>query len=131
MRVADDRGSSVVDFVLVSTLLVFLLFAVLQVAVLVYVRNVSAAAAADGARHGAELGSLPGDGAVRAVDLVRKAMPGVAQGIRCAETFGLDDASDLPTVTVRCRGSLRAILLPLHLPLPVDASSTVLRERGL
>ena len=45
-RRADD-GAAVVDFVLISTLLVFLLFAVLQVAVYFYARNVVAASAAD------------------------------------------------------------------------------------
>ncbi|WP_456600673.1 TadE/TadG family type IV pilus assembly protein, partial [Blastococcus sp. SYSU DS0616] len=40
-----ERGSAVVDFVLVSLLIVALLLAVLQVAVYVHVRNVVAASA--------------------------------------------------------------------------------------
>ena len=115
---------------LVSTLLVFLLFAVLHVAVLVYARNVTGAAAADGARHGAELGSLSGDGAARASELIHTSLPGAADDIDCTEVSSVDAASGLPVITVHCRGALRTILLPLHLPLPIDASSTVLRERA-
>lgn len=124
----DDRGSAVVDFVLVSALLVFLLFAVLQVAVLVYVRNVVSAAAADGARRGAEYGSTPADGARRASDVLRQALPGLSADVQCDGAPTTDASSGLATTTVRCQGTLHAVLLPLGLPLRIDASSTVLRE---
>ena len=54
-RLRDDgeRGSAVVDFVLVSVLIVILLLAVLQVAVYVHVRNVVTASAQEGARFAA------------------------------------------------------------------------------
>ena len=48
-----ERGSAVVDFVLVSILIVTLLLAVLQVAVYVHVRNVVTASAQEGARFAA------------------------------------------------------------------------------
>ena len=50
---AGERGSAVVDFVLVSVLILALLLAVLQVAVYVHVRNVVAASAQEGARYAA------------------------------------------------------------------------------
>ena len=128
MRVRDDRGSSVVDFVLVSTLLVFLLFAVIQVAVLVYARNVVAAAAADGARAGAAYGATPGDGARRAAEVMHDGLPSVAAGVRCEGVAATDASSGLATTTVRCRGRMHAVLLPLRLPLDLDSESTVLRE---
>ena len=49
----SERGSAVVDFVLVSILIVTLLLAVLQVAVYVHVRNVVTASAQEGARYAA------------------------------------------------------------------------------
>jgi Flp pilus assembly protein TadG len=48
-----DRGSAVVEFVLVSLLIMLLLLAVLQVAVYVHVRNVVTASAQEGARYAA------------------------------------------------------------------------------
>jgi hypothetical protein len=59
MRLRDERGAAVVDFVLMSVLLVMLLFAVLQVAVYFYARNVVAASAADAARYAAAEGVDP------------------------------------------------------------------------
>ena len=47
----DDRGSGVVEFVLVVVLLVLLLFAVLQIAVWFYARSIVASATADAARR--------------------------------------------------------------------------------
>ena len=48
-----ERGSAVVDFVLVGVLVVALLLAVLQVAVYVHLRNVVVASAQQGARYAA------------------------------------------------------------------------------
>ncbi len=45
---ADDRGSSAVEFLLVGTLLTALTLAVLQLALAVYVRNVVHDAAVEG-----------------------------------------------------------------------------------
>ena len=60
-----ERGSAVVDFVLVSLLIVALLLAVLQVAVYVHVRNVVTASAQEGARYAAnaDVDSAAGCGA--------------------------------------------------------------------
>ena len=57
-----------------SVLLVFRLFAVLQVAVFFYVRNVVAASAADGARFAAAAGVDYARGGFRASDLVGKGL---------------------------------------------------------
>ena len=52
-RLGRDRGAAIAEFVMISVLLIFLLFAVLQVAILLYVRTIVAASAADGARYAA------------------------------------------------------------------------------
>ena len=54
----DERGSAVVDFVFVLVLLLPLVFGILQLALVMHVRNTLAAAAAEGARAGAVLLSL-------------------------------------------------------------------------
>lgn len=62
-ELADDRGSSPVEFVLVGTLLTLLTLAVLQLALAVYVRNVVQDAAVEGAYHAALADTSFADGA--------------------------------------------------------------------
>lgn len=61
-RARDERGAAVADFVLVMVLLLPLVMGVLQVALVLHVRNVLSSAAAEGARHAALAGSVPADG---------------------------------------------------------------------
>ena len=68
-----DGGAAVIEFVMMSVLLVFLLFAVLQVAVYFYARNIVAASAADAARYAANAGVDPASGGPRADALIRTA----------------------------------------------------------
>ncbi len=117
------------DFVLISVLMVFLLFAVLQVAVFVYARNIVASAAADGARYGATAGVDPAAGGRRARALVADGLnAATADSVPCNASAGTDPGSGLPVTTVRCTGHLRALFLPLRLPLTIDVSSSALRE---
>ena len=58
----DQRGAAVVDFVLVLLLLLPLFLGVLQLALVLHVRNTLASAAAEGARYAATLGSTPAAG---------------------------------------------------------------------
>jgi hypothetical protein len=60
----------VVDFVLVSVLVVPLFLAVLQVGLYLYVRNTMTAAASEGAHYAAVLNREPADGEARTRDLV-------------------------------------------------------------
>ena len=105
-----ERGSAVVDFVLVSMLIVALLLAVLQVAVYVHVRNVVTASAQEGARFAANADVDPALGAARTVAIVARATsPRTAAGLRC--TSGQEpDPSGLAVVVVRCSGSVPALL---------------------
>jgi Flp pilus assembly protein TadG len=58
-----ERGSAVVDFVLVLVVLVPAFLAILQLALVLLVRNTLAAAASEGARYAATLDRGPADGA--------------------------------------------------------------------
>jgi Flp pilus assembly protein TadG len=64
-RSRDRRGAAVVDFVLVLVVLVPLFLGILQLALVLLVRNTLAAAASEGARYAATLDREPADGAAR------------------------------------------------------------------
>jgi Flp pilus assembly protein TadG len=81
-----QRGAAVVDFVLVLVLLVPMFLGVLQVALVLFVRNTITAAASEGARYAATLGHGPGDGAVRTRSQIRDVLAGhYAQGVSASE----------------------------------------------
>lgn len=125
----DESGAAVVDFVMISVLLVFLLLGVLQVAVYFYARNVVASSAADGARYAAAEGVAAGAGGTRAAQLMRQGLDaGDASAIHCEGVPAVDAASGLAVETVRCRGQIRLLFSPLRLPLTIDVSSSVLKE---
>ena len=62
-----------VDFILVSVLVVMLFLLVLQVGLIVHVRNVLVASAAEGARYGANADRTPEEGVVRTRSVVADA----------------------------------------------------------
>ena len=129
-QTAADRGAAAVDFVMISVLLVLLLFAVLQVAVYFYARNVAAASAADAARYAAAEGVAPGAGRARAHALIHQGLDEAdAAAIRCTSGPGRDRQSGLVVTTVHCTGRIRLLFSPLGLPLKIDVRSSVLRER--
>jgi Flp pilus assembly protein TadG len=66
-----DRGSAVVDFVLVMVVLVPFVLGIAQLGLVLHVRNTLTAAASDGARAAAPLGATPADGVTRARELIR------------------------------------------------------------
>ncbi len=121
-----DDGAAVVEFVLVSVLLVLLLFGVLQVGVYFYARNIVAASAADAARYAAAAGVDPRAGAARAEQLIRSGLGG--SDITCRSGVGVDGHSQLPVTTVHCTGRIKAFLAPIDIPLTVDQTSSALRE---
>jgi Flp pilus assembly protein TadG len=128
---ADDRGAAVVEFVMMAVLLVMVLFAVLQVAVYCYARNIVAAAAADAARYASSLGVDPATGAGRASVLIADGLNAEdAERIPCTSTQGVDAATGLPVTVVHCQGRLRALFAPLDIPVTIDVTSTSLTEQA-
>lgn len=61
----NDRGAAVVEFTLVSILLVALFLMVLQVGLVLHARNVMVSAAQEGARFAANADRSPADGVAR------------------------------------------------------------------
>ena len=83
----DDRGSAVVEFVLVSTLLVLLVGAVIQLAMVLHVRNTLVDCAGEGARYAALQGNGPAAGIERTRTLISSALsPGYAQSVSARTT---------------------------------------------
>ncbi|WP_347059669.1 TadE/TadG family type IV pilus assembly protein [Blastococcus sp. HT6-30] len=123
-----ERGSAVVDFVMVSLLIVALLLAVLQVAVYVHVRNVVTASAQEGARYAAnaDVGSAPG--AARTVEIVAAATSvRTAQGMACTSEEELD-TSGATLVVVRWSGSVPSLLAALGDVLPLEVTGRAMKE---
>jgi Flp pilus assembly protein TadG len=84
-RRRGDKGAAVVDFVLVMLLLVPLVLGILQLALVLHVRNTLASAAGEGARFAAVAGSSPELGEAKAREQVRAALgPRFARGIDVA-----------------------------------------------
>jgi Flp pilus assembly protein TadG len=80
-----QRGSAVVDFVLVLVVLVPVFLGILQVALVLLVRNTLASAASEGARYAATLDRGPEDGAARTRDQIDGAISGrFAQDVTAA-----------------------------------------------
>ncbi|MGY2074853.1 TadE/TadG family type IV pilus assembly protein [Blastococcus sp. SYSU DS0828] len=125
-----ERGSAVVDFVLVSLLIVALLLAVLQVAVYVHVRNVVTASAQEGARYAAAADVDSAYGAARTVEVVARATSErTARGLAC--TSGEEaDPSGATLVVVRCSGSVPSLLAALGNLLPLEVTGRAMKEAG-
>jgi Flp pilus assembly protein TadG len=123
-----ERGSAVVDFVLVSVLILALLLAVLQLAVYVHVRNVVVASAQEGARYAANADVPSTDGAARTVQIVAQATSGqTARGLACTSREE-PDATGLRLVVVRCAGSVPTLFAALGDLLPVQVSGRAIKE---
>lgn len=98
-----ERGSAVVDFVLVGALVTVLLAAVLQLALTLHVRATLIDCAAEGARHGALLGSSSESGLERTRELVNSALsPAYADDV----TASVAELGGVPVLVVSIRAPL-------------------------
>lgn len=101
-----DRGSAAVDFVLVGTLVTVLVVAVIQLTLALHVRTTLIDCAAEGARHGALLGSTPEAGAQRTRTLITSAL---ADGYAEDVSARLTSLAGAPVVEVSVRAPLPVI----------------------
>lgn len=102
---AGQQGSAVVDFVLVGGLLTVLFIAVIQLTLILHVRNTLVDAAASGARYGTLADRNAADARERTRSLIETALnPGFAEQVSSAE--------------VNVRG-LRTLEVTVRAPLPV------------
>lgn len=125
-RSSDDRGSAVVDFTLVSVLVIALFLIVMQVGVVLHARTVLTAAAAEGARYAANADRDPADGADRTRALLDEGFTGarVAEMQITASTVATDG---LETVEVVVRAPLPLLFFPVG-PLRLTVRGHALEE---
>lgn len=104
-RPLDERGSAVVDFVMVGGLLTMFLLAIIQLALVLHARNTLIDAASSGARYGTLADRGATDAAERAADLIGTAL-------------NADFAQDITTSEVTFQG-LRTLEVTIRAPMPV------------
>ena len=79
-----------VDFVLISVLLTFLFLALVQLCIVLYVRNLLVASAAEGARYGANANLTATDAKSKTEAIVARGMTGrITSVVQSAESAGL------------------------------------------
>ena len=100
-----ERGSAVVDFVLVGGLLTMFFLAVIQLTLVLHVRNTLIDAAASGARYGTLADRNAADARDRTGELIGMAL-------------NADFAKDVTTTEVTFQG-VRALEVTVRAPLPV------------
>jgi hypothetical protein len=126
--VPRDRGAAVVEFVMIAVLLMFLLFAVLQVTVYFYVRTIVQSSAAAGARYAANQDVDYAAGGEHANVLVRQgSSSAVAHNVPCRGSAATD-VTGLPLAVVHCGGHIKSIFLPLGRVLTIDVTARALKE---
>ena len=105
-RCGSARGAAVVDFVLVLVVLIPLFLGILQLGLVLMVRNTLASAAAEGARHAAALDRDLADGEARTREQITTALSG-----RFAEEVDarLVSLEGRPTVQVRVQATVPAL----------------------
>jgi Flp pilus assembly protein TadG len=97
-----DRGAAVVDFVLVLVVLLPLVMGILQVALVMQVRNTLAAAASEGARVAATADRGPGDGVAATREQIGDAIAGRYAEDVSVRPVSIDGAPGVE-ITVRAR----------------------------
>ncbi len=99
---ADEDGSTPVEFVLVGVLLTALTLGVLQLGLAVYVRNVVHDAAVEGAYHAALADVDTAAGATRARETAERAVGGdFIESVMASESAALGHSTISVTVTTR------------------------------
>ena len=103
---APDPGAAIVDFALVSGLLTLVFVAVVQLAVVVHVRNTLADCASEGARLGALADSDPQAG----VERTRQLITADLSGRYAADVSSVrETVAGLDTVVIRVRAPLPVV----------------------
>lgn len=90
-------------------LLLFLFALVVQVGLLLHTRTLLVAAAAEGARYGADADRTDDDGAVRALEVVHASLPGAVDATARAVPRSTPDLVDIEVT-----GTLPVALLPVR-----------------
>ena len=124
-RLREDRGSAVVEFALVTPLLLLVALAVLQVILALHVRSTLTAAAAEGARAGALAGAGLAIAESRTRDVLGDALDGDAAQDVVASRTRLEGVE-----VVRVRVTARLPLLGTLGPTALTVEGHAIAERS-
>lgn len=111
-RVQGDTGSSVVEFTLVSVLLVGLFLGILQLAVVLHTRNVLVSAAQEGARYAANADRTPAEGVLRTRQAIGEALGAGMRDRMTVTPLPVDLSTPAPVVGMQVSGPLPVFFLP-------------------
>lgn len=106
MRTSCERGAAVVDFVLIMVLLIPIVLGVIQVGLVMHVRNTLSAAASEGARAAAVIDGGPSVGVERTRTLIRAA---IADKYAERVTAGFVLVGGVPGTVVRVQAEVPAL----------------------
>lgn len=101
-----EGGAAVVDFVLIMVLLIPIVLGVIQVGLVMHVRNTLSAAASEGARAAAVIDGTPADGARRTRDLIRAA---IDDSYADRVSAGFESVGGMPGTVVTVRADVPAL----------------------
>lgn len=101
---AADHGSAVVDFVLLMVVVVPLVLGVIQLGLVLHIRNTLTAAASEGARYAATIDRSPVEGEARTREMIRGAL---------AARYASDVSSSVTTVE-----GVAGVVVQVHAEVP-------------
>ena len=127
----DDRGAAVVEFTLVSILLVSLFLMILQVGLVLHTRNVMVSAAQEGARLAANADRTAQDGVARTQEALRGSLGADLLARTDVTPLGRTTTpSGAPVVGIQVSGPLPFLFVPIG-PLRLTVQGHALdEERG-
>jgi Flp pilus assembly protein TadG len=126
-RSTDDPGAAVVEFTLVSVLLVFLFLLVMQVGLVLHARNVLISAAQDGARFAANADRTPEDGVARTTESISETLGTELAARMVVTSLPASATAGLPVVGIRISGPLPFVFAPVG-PLSITVEGHALDE---
>jgi hypothetical protein len=127
---ADDHGAAVVEFTLVSVLLVFLFLLVMQVGLVLHARNVLISAAQDGARLAANADRTAEDGVARTTTSISETLGPELAARMVVTALPASGTAGLPVVGIRVSGPLPFVFAPVG-PLRITVEGHALDEEAL
>ena len=123
----EDRGAAVVEFTLVSVLLVFLFLLILQIGLVLHARNVLVSAAQDGARFAANADRSPEDGVARTTSSISEILGADLAARMVITALPASTTDGLPVVGIRVSGPLPFVFAPAG-PLRITVEGHALEE---
>ena len=127
LRRCRESGSAVVEFVGVTALLLLLFLVIFQLGVVLHIRNVMAAAAAEGARYAANADRTEEDGAERARQAIAT---GLSDELAESMTITAVPSPDDPGVVEVTISGPAPLFVPKLSPFRITVHGHALEESG-